>query len=87
MFLYKDLFNQFPQVWSLQLYCHDTALLNGETHVQPTVIVLNDKEKVIQVHREEKKIFIRGSTITVQVTISQPEMAKSMAVLIKPVAF
>jgi len=72
--------------WSMQLYCHETALVNNEAHVQPSIVIYNDEEKVIQVHREEKRVCLRGCTITCQMTIDYPELAKSMAVLIKPIA-
>ena len=72
--------------WSLQLYCHETALVNSEAHVQPTIIVYNEEDKVIQVHREEKRVCLRGCTITVQMVMDFPELAKNMSVLIKPIA-
>ena len=72
--------------WSLQLYCHETALVNNEAHVQPTIVVYDDDDKVIQVHREEKRVCLRGCTITVQMTMDFPDLAKNMSVLIKPIA-
>lgn len=41
---------------------------------------------VIQVHREEKRVCLRGCTISVQMTMENPELAKNMSVLIKPMA-
>jgi len=83
---WKVTYRKQMENWSLQLYCHETALVNNEAHVQPTVIVYNDDDKVIQVHREEKRVCLRGCTITVQMTMDFPELAKNMSILIKPIA-
>ena len=83
---WKITYRKQGEVWSLQFYCHETALINNEAHIQPSIIIYNEQEKVIQVFREEKRVCLRGSTITVQMTMDQPELAKNMSVLIKPIA-
>jgi len=83
---WKVTYRKQMQNWSLQLYCHETALVNNEAHVQPTIIVYNEEDKVIQVHREEKRVCLRGCTVTVQMTMDYPDLAKNMSVLIKPIA-
>ena len=72
--------------WSLEMHCHETMPVNNETHVQPTIIMYNEDDNVIQVHREEKRECLRGSTITIQITMDYPDLTKTMSVLIKPVA-
>jgi len=83
---WKVTYRKQVENWSLQLYCHETALVNNEAHIQPTIIVYNEEDKVIQVHREEKRVCLRGCTITIQMTMDYPDLAKSMSVLIKPIA-
>lgn len=82
---WKLTYRKQGEVWSLQFYCHETALVNNEAHIQPTIIVYNEQERIIQVHREEKRVCLRGSTITVQLTMDQADQARNMAVLIRPV--
>lgn len=83
---WKVTYRKQMENWSLSLYCHETALVNNEAHVQPTIIVYNEEDKVIQVHREEKRVCLRGCTVTVQMTMHYSDLAKSMSVLIKPIA-
>ena len=72
-------------MWSLQLYGHDTAMVNNEARVQPTVLVYDEQEKVIQVERAPLTVVTRGSCINMQFTINEPEMTRHMAVLLKQV--
>ena len=44
--------------WSLQLYCHETALVNNEAHVQPTIIVYSEHDKVIQVTQQNQSLLV-----------------------------
>ncbi len=72
-------------IWSLQLYGHDTAMVNNEARVQPTLLVYDEHEKVIQVDRGALSIVTRGSCINMQLTIDEPSQARNMAVLLKQV--
>lgn len=81
---WKVTYRKQLETWSLQFYCHETALVNNEAHIQPTIIVYNEQDKVVQVHREERRVCLRGCTINVQMSLDQPDLAKNMSVLIKP---
>ncbi len=72
-------------VWSLQLYGHDTAMMNNEARVQPTILVYDENEKVIQVERGAAAVVSRGNCINLQLTIDEPHAARNMAVLLKNV--
>ena len=72
-------------VWSLQLYGHDTAMVNNEARVQPTILVYDENEKVIQVERGATAVVSRGNCINMQLTIDEPSQARNMAVLLKNV--
>lgn len=82
---WKLTYRKQGEVWSLAFFCHETALVNGEAHIQPTVIVYNEQDKVIQVHREPKRVCTRGSTMTIQLNMDQPDLARTMSVLIRPI--
>lgn len=82
---WKLTYRKQGEVWSLAFFCHETALVNSEAHIQPTVIVYNEQEKVIQVHREAKRVCTRGSTMTIQLNMDQADLARTMSVLIRPI--
>ncbi|ESN92806.1 hypothetical protein HELRODRAFT_164925 [Helobdella robusta] len=58
---WKITYRKQGDVWSLQLYCLDTALVNGESRVQFSVVVYNEVDKVLHVHHEDTKICVRGT--------------------------
>jgi len=82
---WKVTYRKQNDVWSLQLYCHDTAMVNNEARIQACVLIYNDQEKVIQVQREAATVVTRGNSLTIHMTMDEPEQAKHMALLIKPV--
>lgn len=82
---WKLTYRKQGEVWSLTFFCHETALVNNETHIQPTIIIYDDQDKVIQVHHEERRICTRGSTVTIQLNFDQSDLAKTMSILIRPV--
>ncbi len=71
--------------WQLQLYGHETAMVNNEARIQPSVLVYNEHDKVIQVQRGPVSVVSRGNCINMNVTINDPDPARTLAVLIKPV--
>jgi BTB/POZ domain-containing protein 17 len=83
---WKVTYRKQVETWSMQFYCHETALINNEAHVQPTIIVYDDHDKVIQVHREERRVCLRGCTLNLQMSIDHPDIARNMAILVKPIA-
>lgn len=72
--------------WALQIYCHETALINAEARIQPSIIIYNEHDKVIQVHQEDQMVCARGSTVTISTMVEEPQIARNMALLLKPVA-
>jgi len=82
---WKVTYRKQGDTWVMQFFCHETALVNNEAHIHPSIIVYNEQEKVIQVHREDRKQCSRGSTLTIQMSMERPELARSMVILIKPV--
>lgn len=82
---WKITYRKQNEIWSLQLYCHETALVNSEARIQASVLLYNDSEKVIQVQREQTCVCTRGNNININISVDQPDVIKNMAVLIKPV--
>ena len=82
---WKITYRKQNDIWSLQLFAHETALLNNEAKVQATIIIYNDEDKPVHVHREGTLTCPRGNTVTIQTAVQQRESARSMSILIKPV--
>ena len=60
-------------------------MTGNEARVEASVIVYDESDRIIQVHREPTFACTRGSAMNVSVTIEQPDLAHHMAVLLKPV--
>ena len=71
--------------WTLQFYCHETALINNEARFQSTIVVYNEQEQVIQVQREPISVVSRGTNLAITIEIQDSEQARNMVVLLKPV--
>jgi len=71
--------------WQLQLYGHETAMVNTEARIQPSILIYNEHDKVIQVHHGETTTISRGKHIDLQISVDEPTQARKLAVLIKPV--
>lgn len=71
--------------WTLQIFCHDSATVNGEARVQASVIVKNDDEKVIQVEQVSTFVCSRGNNLALTLNVDNPEDSKNMAIILKPV--
>ena len=82
---WKITYRKTNNTWSLQMYCHDSAMVNSEAHFQASIVIFNENEKVIQVERTQTNVCTRGTNINIQVNVNEPNDAKSMAVIIKPV--
>ena len=82
---WKITYRKSSELWTLQLYNHDTAMVNSEVRIQTSIIVYNEQDNVIQVHREGTQVCTRGSSVNIQLTINEMDQAKNMSVLIKPV--
>ena len=85
---WKIIYRKMPTgVWHLQLYAHETAMVNSEARIQPTVLIYNQRDQVIQVHRHDTTVLTRGNSVNLQVKIDEPEKARKIAMLIKPVPY
>ena len=60
-------------------------MIGNEARVEVGVIVYNEGDKVIQVHREPMFACTRGTAVNVVVAVDQPNLAHHIAVLLKPV--
>ncbi|XP_013397510.1 BTB/POZ domain-containing protein 17-like isoform X1 [Lingula anatina] len=83
---WKITYRKNNDTWSLQLYCHDSAMVNGEAKVQATILIHNEQEKPLQVQRTGTFACSRGNSLNIQVTLQDIEPSKSMVILIKPIA-
>ncbi|KAJ8298019.1 hypothetical protein KUTeg_024550 [Tegillarca granosa] len=71
--------------WTIQIYCHDSAMINGEARIQASVIIYNEDEQVIQVEQVPTYVCSRGNHLALNITVDNPEESKVMALQIKPV--
>ncbi|XP_064638054.1 BTB/POZ domain-containing protein 17-like isoform X3 [Lineus longissimus] len=83
---WKITYRKNGDVWSLQIYCHESAMVQNEAKFQATVMVFNEEEKVVQVERPPVYVCSRGNHQNVTLTIDEPELSKTMGVIIKPMA-
>lgn len=72
--------------WTLQIFCHDSATVNGEARVQAAVIVFDEEENVIQVEQVPTYTCSRGNHLALNINVDNFNDSKMMAVLLKPVA-
>lgn len=71
--------------WQLQLYGHETAMVNTEARIQPSILIYNEQDKVVQVHHGDTTTISRGNCINLTINLVDPTSARKLAVLIKPV--
>ncbi|XP_052078674.1 BTB/POZ domain-containing protein 17-like isoform X1 [Mytilus californianus] len=71
--------------WTLQIFCHDSATVNGEARVQASVIVYDEDEKVIQVEQVPTFVCSRGNNLALNLNVNNPDDSKLMAIILKPV--
>lgn len=83
---WKITYRKQNDLWTLQLFAHESSLVGNAAKIQATVIVSNDEDKPIQVHREATLTCQRGNTVSIQIPVQQTDASRSMAVLIKPVS-
>ncbi|CAE1271246.1 unnamed protein product [Acanthosepion pharaonis] len=82
---WKITYRKNADQWILQIFCHESALVQGEARVMSSLIVYNDEEEVIQVEQSSPTVCSRGNHMSHTIDIINPEVARTMAVLIKPV--
>jgi hypothetical protein len=71
--------------WTLQIYCHDSACVQGEARIQAAVIIYNEEDKVIQLEHVPTYVCSRGNHLALTLNVDSPDNSKVMVVLIKPV--
>ena len=71
--------------WTLQIFCHDSATVNGEARVQAAVIVFDEDENVIQVEQVPTYTCSRGNHLALTINVDNFTESKIMAVILKPV--
>ncbi|XP_061170226.1 BTB/POZ domain-containing protein 17-like isoform X2 [Saccostrea echinata] len=71
--------------WTLQIFCHDSATVNGEARVQAAVIVFDEEENVIQVEQVPTYTCSRGNHLALNINVDNFADSKVMAVILKPV--
>ena len=81
---WKITYRKQGEIWTLLLYCHETGLVHNEARIQPSIIIFNDMDKVMQVFREPACVITRGNTYTIQLSVDQPSVSRHMSVLLKP---
>ncbi|XP_041356923.1 BTB/POZ domain-containing protein 17-like isoform X2 [Gigantopelta aegis] len=81
---WKITYRKTNECWTLQIYCHESAMVNGEARIQASLIIYDDEDKVVQV--ESSPIFYcsRGNHLSMNVNLPTNEESKLMGVLIKP---
>ncbi|XP_012945065.1 BTB/POZ domain-containing protein 17 isoform X2 [Aplysia californica] len=82
---WKISYRKTNDTWTLQVYCHESALVNGEARVQAALIISNQDDRVVQLEESEITTCSRGNHLTMSVAVPNQDSCKSMSVLIKPV--
>ena len=81
---WKITYRKSNDSWTLQVYCHDSAMVNGEARIQAVLVISDDEDRVLQVEASEETICSRGNHLTMVITLPGNNEAKLMTVLIKP---
>lgn len=81
---WKITYRKSNDTWTLQIYCHESALQGGEARVQAVLIITNLDDRVVQVDESEVTVCSRGTPLTMNALVPNQDISKNMAVLIKP---
>lgn len=71
--------------WTLQIFCHDSATVNGEARIQAAVIIFDEEENVIQVDQANTYTCSRGNNLAMTINVDNSTDSKVMALILKPV--
>ncbi|KAH3843465.1 BTB/POZ domain-containing protein 17-like isoform X2 [Dreissena polymorpha] len=82
---WKITYRKHENVWNVNLFCHDSATINGEAFIEVSVIIYNEGEKVIQVEMIPATKCTRTNNLCINVEVKDPAESKIMILLIKPV--
>lgn len=83
---WKITYRKHENNWTINLFCHESATINGEAHIEVCVLIFNDEEKVIQVEMVPSTVCTRSNSLGLSVNVDNPSASKNMVLLIKPVA-
>ncbi|XP_076446270.1 BTB/POZ domain-containing protein 17-like isoform X2 [Babylonia areolata] len=81
---WKITYRKSNDSWTLQVYCHDSAMVNGEARIQAVLVISDDDDRVLQVEASDETVCSRASHLTMVITLPSNNDAKLMTVLIKP---
>lgn len=84
---WKITYRKTNDCWTLQLICHESAMINGEARIQASVLMYNEEEKVVQVEQVPTFICSRGNNLSITINVDSPDDVKMMVMLIKPVPY
>ena len=84
---WKITYRKQSSSWQVCLIPLDSALIGGEIRLLASLIVLDENEKVIQISSPGLLVCGRGGSVSLQITLDQPDQARFMSLLIKPVPF
>lgn len=82
---WKITYRKHENNWNINIFCHDSATINGEAFIEVTVIIFNEDEKVIQVDMVPSTVCTRSNNLALSVNVDNPSDSKNMILLIKPV--
>ncbi|XP_076467434.1 BTB/POZ domain-containing protein 17-like isoform X2 [Babylonia areolata] len=82
---WKITYRKSNESWTLQVYCHESAMVNGEARIQAVLLISDDAERVLQVEASEETVCSRGNNLTMVINLPPAtNEAKQLTVLIKP---
>ncbi|XP_070198326.1 BTB/POZ domain-containing protein 17-like isoform X2 [Littorina saxatilis] len=81
---WKITYRKSNDSWTLQVYCHDSAMVNGEARIQVVLVISDDDDRVLLVEASEETVCSRGNHLTMVITPPSNNEANLMTVLIKP---
>mgnify|MGYP002280507522 CR=1 FL=1 len=82
---WKITYRKHENSWSINLFCHESATIHGEAHIEVTVLIFNEDEKVIQVDMVPATVCTRTNNLSMNVSVNDVANSKTMVLLIKPV--
>ncbi|KAL4230862.1 BTB/POZ domain-containing protein 17 [Mactra antiquata] len=82
---WKITYRKHENNWTINLFCHESATINGEALIEVTVLIFNEDEKVIQVDMIPATVCTRSNNLAISVNVDNPTDSKNMILLIKPV--
>lgn len=81
---WKITYRKSNDCWTLHVYCHESALVNGEARIQAALVISDDEERVLQVETSDVTVCSRSNHLTMVTNMPCSNEAKLMTVLIKP---